>query len=601
MAGEYRLETTHQHSGSRSALDLVRQLVRDYLRPYFRTMLLAAVLMSVAAGMTGSLAKLMEPVIDEVFQSHDQSRLIPVAVMVFLVFTLRGITTYAHNVLMNQVGQGVVADIQKKLSAHLIHADLAYLHNNAAGHLISNMISDVNVMRNAMGECMVGMIRSSLTVVFLVSVMFWQNWRMATAAFLVLPIAALLLGRIGRYLRSISGRTQQEIGEFAATLNQTFQGARQVKAYGMENYEADRLGQAIDRLFNLAKRGFQVSAFSVPISEVLSGLAIVMVILYGGSLVISGQSTAGEIFSFITAFLLAYEPMKRLGKMAGMMQTGLGAAERILDILAIKPRIAERQGASDLVLVSPTIAFENVRFCYDDGKLALDGLTLTVPSGAKVALVGPSGAGKSTILNLIPRFYDVESGRVTIDGQDIRDVTLSSLRKNIALVSQEVAIFDDTIAANIRYGSLDASDQAVIEAARQAAAHDFISALPEGYQTRVGENGVKLSGGQRQRLAIARAMLRNAPILLLDEATSALDADSERLVQEALARLQEGKTTLVIAHRLSTIVDADLIYVIDDGRVVESGHHRDLLSQDGVYRRLYGLNVAWRAGGGLGG
>jgi subfamily B ATP-binding cassette protein MsbA len=574
----------------------MRQLVRDYLRSYFRTMIFAALFMVVAAGMTGALAKMMEPVIDEVFQSKQQGRLIPVAMLVFIVFALRGVTTYAHNILMNRVGQGIVADIQKKLSAHLIRADLSYLHNHAAGHLISNMISDVNVMRTAIGETMVGMIRSSLTVVFLVSVMFWQNWRMAAAAFVVLPLAGLLLGRIGRFLRAISNHTQQEMGEFAATLNQTFQGARQVKAYGMEGYEADRLGQAIDRLYHLAQRGFRVSAFSVPIGEVLSGLAIVMVVLYGGNLVMTGKSTAGEIFSFITAFLLAYEPMKKLGKMAGMVQTGLGAAERVLNILDIQPRIKEKPDAPNLIATSPTINFENVRFHYDDGKVALDGLTLTVPSGAKVALVGPSGAGKSTILNLIPRFYDVASGRVVIDGQDIRDVTITSLRQNIALVSQEVAIFDDSIAANIRYGSLDADDATVIEAARQAAAHDFILALPDGYQTRVGENGVKLSGGQRQRLAIARAMLRNAPILLLDEATSALDADSERFVQEALARLQAGKTTLVIAHRLSTIVDADLIYVIDKGQVAEFGNHKDLLLRDGVYRRLYGLNVAWSAG-----
>jgi len=533
----------------------------------------------------------MEPVIDEVFQSHDRGRLLPVAVLVFMVFALRGITTYAHNVLMNQVGQGVVADIQKKLSAHLIRADLAWLQGKTAGHLIANMISDVNVMRNAVGEVMVSMIRSSLTVIFLVSVMFMQNWRMAAAAFIVLPVAGLMLGKIGRFLRSISRHTQEEMGEFSATLNQTFQGARQVKAYGMEGYEANRIAAAVDRLYHLAQSGFRVSAFSVPIGEVLSGLAIVMVIFYGGNLVISGQSTTGEIFSFITAFLLAYEPIKRLGKMTGLVQTGLGAAERVLAILEVAPKITEKPDARPLRIVSPTITFENVCFRYQDGTQALDHISLSIPSGARVAFVGPSGAGKSTILNLIPRFYDVTDGRVLIDGQDIGDVTIESLRQNIALVSQEVAIFDDTIASNIRYGSLHADDAAVEAAARQAAAHDFISALPKGYQTRVGENGLKLSGGQRQRLAIARAMLRNAPILLLDEATSALDADSERFVQEALARLQQGKTTLVIAHRLSTIVDADLIYVIDNGRVIESGQHRELLAQDGVYRRLYGLNM----------
>jgi subfamily B ATP-binding cassette protein MsbA len=357
----------------------------------------------------------------------------------------------------------------------------------------------------------------------------------------------------------------------------------------METYEERRVGGIIENLYQLVHKGFKVSAMSGPVTEVLSGFAIVTVIVYGGIQVINGERTAGALFSFITAFLLAYEPMKRMAKLNGQLQGGLAAADRVFALLDTKPSILNKPDAGPLNVTSHGIRFQDVHFSYGNEKQALHGITLEVPDGHTVALVGPSGAGKSTLLNLIPRFYDVAGGAVLVGGSDVRDVTLASLRNHIALVSQEVALFDDTIRANIAYGRIDATEDEIVAAARGAAAHDFIVGLPDGYNTMVGEFGVKLSGGQRQRISIARAMLRNAPILLLDEATSALDTESERVVQGALKALQRGRTTLVVAHRLSTIVDSDRIYVIDEGRVAEAGTHGELLRRNGIYAKLWGM------------
>ena len=401
--------------------------------------------------------------------------------------------------------------------------------------------------------------------------------------------------RLGRRMRKVTANTQEEMGLFTTLLEQTFQGIRVVKAYGMEEYEKSRIAGIVNRIFGLNLKSARTRALSSPIMETLGGVAVCIVIIYGGYRVIEGATTSGAFFSFIMALLLAYEPMKRLANLNASLQEGLAGAERMFKLLDTEPAIHEKPDAVDLGSVKGHIRLEDVRFSYGPGKAALDGLTLEVPAGKRVALVGASGAGKSTILNLIPRFYDVDEGRVTIDGTDVRDVTFASLFGGFALVSQEITLFDDTVRANIAYGRAGAEEDEIIEAAKNAAAHDFIVDLPDGYDTMVGEQGIKLSGGQRQRLAIARAMLKNAPVLLLDEATSALDTESERQIQAAMDKLMQGRTTLVIAHRLSTVTGADLIYVINKGRVIEQGTHVELMVRGGNYQRLYNLQFAEEA------
>jgi len=408
----------------------------------------------------------------------------------------------------------------------------------------------------------------------------------------VFPAAILPIARLGKRMRKVSANTQQQIGEFATLLEQTFQGVRHVKAYGMEPYECSRMEKLVETVFDLSFKAQKVSARSSPIMETLGGAAITTIIIYGGSRVIDGASDPGSFFSFITALLLAYEPVKRLANININLQAGLAASQRVFTVLDIEPEIRDADDAKTLQVKGGAIQFKDVSFSYNNETTALRNISLDIEAGQTIALVGPSGAGKSTILNLIPRFYDINAGAITIDGQDIRDVTLESLRSATALVSQEITLFDDTVRSNIAYGRFGASDAEIEEAARHAAAHDFILQLENGYDTIVGEHGVKLSGGQRQRIAIARAMLKNAPILLLDEATSALDTESERHIQGALTELMKGRTTLVIAHRLSTIVDADKICVIQNGHVTEQGRHEELLALGGAYANLYNLQFS---------
>jgi len=417
--------------------------------------------------------------------------------------------------------------------------------------------------------------------------MFYQDWALALVAFFVFPLAIRPIVAIGRRMRRVSANTQVEMGQLTTLLSQTFQGARHVKAYGMEDYEERRAAGLFERIFRLVDRANRTRARAAPMMEALGGVAIALVIFYGGHQVIIGARTPGAFFSFITALLLAYQPVKSLAILNTSLQEGLAAAQRVFEVLDIEPTIRDRPGARPLRIVGGEVRFAEVRFGYQPGTVALDGISVTVPAGSTVALVGPSGAGKSTMLNLIPRFYDVEGGSIAIDAQEIGSVTIATLRGAIALVSQEVSLFDDTVRANIAYGRFGASPEEIEAAAVAAAADRFIRELPQGYDTLVGEHGIRLSGGQRQRLAIARAMLKDAPILLLDEATSALDSESERQVQTALRLLMRGRTTVVIAHRLSTIIGADLICVMDKGQIVETGRHAQLLAKGGLYARLY--------------
>ncbi len=577
---------------SHSTLPLIRRLARDFIRPYAGRMLVAVLCMGLMAGATAANAWLMEPMLDRVFVAHDERLLLLIPLAVIVLALVKGLANYWQSVLMTTVGQRVVADIQRALFARLMRADLAYFHANPTGTLISRFTNDATMLRGATTTLLAGIGKEAATAVFLVVLMFYQDWVLALISFVAFPIAIRPIVSIGRRMRRVSANTQAELGQFTTLLDQTFQGARYVKAYGMEAYEERRAGTLVENLYRLVERAQRIRAISSPLMETLGGIAVALVILYGGHEVITDARSPGAFFSFITALLLAYQPMKALAGLNANLQEGLAAAQRIFTVLDVEPEIREAPGARPLAIRGGEIRFDDVRFTYANGREALSGVTLTVPPGKTAALVGASGAGKSTILNLIPRFYDVAAGRVLIDGVDVREASLASLRAAIALVSQEVSLFDDTVRGNIAYGRFGAGEAEIIAAAKAAAADEFIRALPEGYDTPVGEHGIKLSGGQRQRLSIARAMLKDAPILLLDEATSALDTESERQVQAALKTLMHGRTTLVIAHRLSTVMDADMIYVVDEGRVAEAGTHAELLRRHGIYARLYALQFA---------
>jgi ATP-binding cassette, subfamily B, bacterial MsbA len=577
--------------GARTAA-LVWRLVRDFMRPHLPRVALAFLLMGMAAGSTALRAWLMQPVLDRIFVGRDGSLLLLIASGALAIAVVKGLADYGEAVLMNRVGQRVIADVQIALFTRLMRADLAYFHAHPSGTLISRFTSDAVLLRNAAANVLGAIGKDALTVVFLVGVMFYQDWLLALVSFFVFPVAIRPIVGIGRRMRRVSANTQAEIGQLTTLLSQTFQGARLVKAYGMEDYEERRAAGLFERLFALIDRATRTRSRASPMMETLGGAAIAIVILYGGHQVIVGTRTPGAFFSFITALLLAYQPLKSLANLNASLQEGLAAAQRIFQVLDVEPTIRDTPAARPLCVAGGEIRFDRVRFGYAPGAVALDDVSLTVPAGRTVALVGASGAGKSTILNLIPRFFDVEEGSIAIDGQDIRSVTLASLRGAVALVAQEVTLFDDTLRANIAYGRFGAAAAEIEGAARTAGADEFIRELPNGYDTQVGEHGVRLSGGQRQRLAIARAMLKDAPILLLDEATSALDSESERQVQAALRTLIHGRTTLVIAHRLSTVQGADLICVVDRGRITESGRHTELLARGGLYARLYAMQFA---------
>ena len=572
-----------------STRELMGRLLGECVRPYVGWLGLAVACMAVMAAATALKAWLMEPIVNEVFIAKQRDMLWLVGGAALATFMIKGFANYAQSMLISFVGLRIIADNQNRLYAHLAHMDLSFFHDTPTGKLISRFTVDINAMRAAVSNVLTGFGKDLMSLVGLVGVMFFQDWKLAAVSVVVFPLAAFPIVRLGQRMRRVTTNTQEEMGLFSTLLEQTFQGIRVVKAYGMEGYEKGRIAAVVERIFRLNLKSARTRALSGPIMETLGGFAVAMVIVYGGHRVVLAETDAGSFFSFITALLLSYEPMKRLANLNASLQEGLAGAQRLFDMLDRRATVTERPGATTLRVEQGDVRLDDVCFAYVPGREAVRGLTLEVPAGRTVALVGPSGAGKSTILNLIPRFYDVDAGRVLIAGHDVRDVSLASLYASIALVSQEITLFDDTVRANIAYGRAGADDAEIIAAARHADADGFIRELPEGYDTMVGEQGVRLSGGQRQRLAIARAMLKNAPVLLLDEATSALDTESERQVQAALDELIEGRTTLVIAHRLSTVMSADLIYVIEGGRVAGKGTHAELLGTSPTYRRLYEL------------
>ncbi len=566
---------------------LAHRILKEHLADYKLSFLKAGFFMLLTALATAALPYLLQPVFDDVFTTNSPTLLFVFCGSVLLAFIIKGFASYGETVTMTRIGQSIISDIQKRVFNHLMHLDLEFFHKNNSGELLSRFTNDIALMRNSVANTVAGIGRDSFTLVFLVGLMFYRDTYLALASFIIFPAAFLPIVRIGKRMRKVTFSAQEETAKFTKQLTQIFQGIRVIKSYCTENYEVGRASEQIKRIYELVVKTAKVRSLGAPIIESMGGLAIIGVIAYGGWQVMHHNRTTGEFMSFILALVLAYEPLKRLSNFNANLQEGLAAAYRVFEIIDQKSAITSEANVDDTKAIKGNIAFNDVHFAYIKRKEALCGISFKAQSGDCIAFVGASGAGKSTIINLIPRFYDINQGSITIDDCDIRSLNLKTLRQNIALVSQEVALFDLSVAENIAYGCLNYSREDIYNVAKASAAHEFIEKLPNGYDTIIGENGVTLSGGQRQRLAIARAMLKNAPILLLDEATSALDTDSERHIQQSLNELMKGRTTIMVAHRLSTVIDAKQIFVLDKGVIIESGTHQQLLQLNKQYAHLW--------------
>jgi subfamily B ATP-binding cassette protein MsbA len=560
-----------------------------YVKPYKNWMVVAMICMVIVAAMGGAQAYIVKPLLDEIFVKQDRSMLMLVPMAILGIFLVKGVFYYTYNYLLEKVGQSVIRDLRFALYSHIQSLPLSFFQKKPTGELISRVLSDVTLIQGAVSGVLVGILKDTCQVLFLIGVIFYQNWRMATIAMILLPLVIYPIVNFGRRHRRLSRSSQQTTAQVSNILYETITGNRIVKAFGMEKYEVGRFAKTLDTLFKIVMRNTRINAISHPLMEFLGGLGISLVVWYGGIQVLNGESTPGTFFSFLTAMIMIYEPLKGISRINNTLQQGIAAAERVFDILDIESEVIEKKDAIELPLVRDVIEFKDVRFRYDDKTEVIKGVNLHVRVGEVVALVGSSGGGKTTLVNLIPRFFDVSGGSLTIDGTDIRNVTLKSLRSQIGMVTQQTILFNDTVRNNIAYGSPEATQEEIREAARAAHALNFIQHLPEGFDTVIGEGGARLSGGERQRISIARAILRNAPILILDEATSSLDTESEREVQQAIENLVQSRTTFVIAHRLSTIRNADRIIVIQDGIIVEEGTHETLLPLEGVYKMLYDM------------
>jgi len=549
--------------------------------------------MSVVAATTAGTAYMLDPAIKKIFLEPDPTALFVIPLVVIALSLTKALATYVQAIAMSTIGQSVVSNLQRRLSMSLLRADLAWLDKRHSGGLLSSLVNDTQHVQDATAQVMTALVRDGLTMIFLVGVMFYQDWELAAiGVFVVLP-GAQVVQKMAKKTRKASHATFEETGTLASLAADALKGIREVRAYGQEDHEIKRIGHSIDRRLGHIMAAIRAKTLSGPVTEALSGVGIATAIIYAGWRGMEGDLGLNNFVSFLGAMMMAYQPMRSLANSMTRLHEGAAAADRVFSIIDTKPGILNPKNPQ--LLAHPakgSVVFEHVSFSYDGTHDALRDLSLHIPAASIAALVGPSGSGKSTMMNLIPRFYDAIQGRVLIDGLDVRALSLEELRGQISIVSQDPFLFDDTVAANIAYGRNDATNQEIEDAARHAAAHEFIMDLHGGYEARVGEAGSRLSGGQKQRVAIARAMLKNAPILLLDEATSALDNESERLVQHALEKLMKGRTTIMIAHRLSTIAHADMIFVMQEGELAEQGRHEELLAAGGLYARLHAKGLS---------
>ncbi len=539
---------------------------------------------------TGATAFLVKPILDDIFLKQDTFMLKVIPIAVIVIYFFRGAAEYGHSYLMNYVGQNVIKKLRDELYSKICDLPLSFFYQERTGRLMSRVTNDVSIIKGMVSTAVTGALRDCFTIISLTFVIFYRDWQLACYAVVVLPLAFYPVYVFGQRVRKVSTGCQECLAELNSFLHETFSGNKIVKAFGMENYEKKRFFDKTRNLFKIEMSQVVAKSLSSPVMEVLGGLGIAFIIWYGGNRVISGVSTPGTFFSFMAAVLMLYEPVKKLTKLNNNIQEGMAAADRVFDIIEHESDIREDENAITMTRGAHSVTFKNVYFRYEDEWVLRD-INLKVDSGEILALVGMSGGGKTSLVNLIPRFYEVTQGAILIDGIDIRKLTVSSLRDQIAIVTQEPILFNDTIRNNIAYGNQNASEEEIYRAAKAAYAYDFVMGFPKGFDTTIGELGSRLSGGEKQRICIARALLKDAPILILDEATSALDSESEMLVQRALENLMKGRTTFVIAHRLSTIIHADRIIVLVGGKIVEQGRHQELMQRQGEYHKLIQMQL----------
>ena len=569
-------------------IEILKRLYRNYTKKYVNKILLSVFFTILLAGSTSAVAYLLDPAIEKLFINQDKSLIYVIPALIVIAFAIKGVSLYLAKIIMISVSVEVQKDVQIDMFNSLIIADTKLVDNKHSGKFLTNLTNDVGMITNLISTAILNLFKDSLTLIGLLAVMFYQNWKLSIVAIIMIPLASIAARVLGKRMGKVTNQQMNEAGILNSYLIEIFKNHRLTKIFQKEEYEKDRANKFISKLKEISKKINEVLVRASPIMEFLTGIMIACLILISAKLIANEELEISNFFSFLAAMMLAYQPVRSLATLNLAIQQGLSGAKRVLPIIDEVPEVKDKKNAVNLNVNNGKINFDNVKFRYSNQESSiLNSISLNLPGKKMTALVGHSGAGKSTILNLIPRFYNVDEGDIKIDDQSINNCTLFSLRKNISLVSQDTTLFDDTIKNNISYANLDATQKDIEEAAKYSFADEFISKLPKKYDTIIGENGVRLSGGEKQRLSIARAILKKSPIILLDEATSSLDAETEDKIQKAITFLTKGRTTIVIAHRLSTILNSDKIYVIDKGEVVGEGKHDDLLLQSKVYKNFY--------------
>jgi len=576
-----------------SNIDILKKLYKNYTKFYLNKILLAVIFSILVAASTSATAWLLDPAIEKIFLKKDQTLIFIIPILIIIAFSTKGISLYLAKVLMINVAEEVKKKLQLNMLSSFIKADTEYIENRHSGKYISNLNFDVNQITGMLSTSFLNFFKDGLTLIGLLIVMFTQNWKLSLIALIMIPLASITAKKLGKRMGKVATEAQERSGDLNKYLIDLFKNHKIIKIFQRENFENERSNKFVEELKKKSVKIATVLIRATPVMEVLTGTMIGVLIFYSGKLIMSDQLSINNFFSFLAAMMLAYQPVKSLATINVGVGQGLSAAKRILPIIDIKNEIQSNSESKDLDLVNGTIDFKNIKFNYssDKNKIVLNNINLSVNGGKTTALVGHSGSGKSTLLNLIPRIYDPKSGEISIDNQNIKNVNLSSLRKQISIVDQNITLFDDTVYNNIKYANPEASDGEIYESAKLSMCSEFIDKLENKFETIIGENGVKLSGGEKQRLSIARAFLKNSPIILLDEATSSLDSETEEKIHKALETLTLNKTTVVIAHRLSTILNADNIYVMDKGCVVDSGKHENLIKDSEIYKNYYNRQI----------